>query len=33
MGVAQVPFWRPDTPPPPRSREIGFYGGVARKLT
>ncbi|MEX1656721.1 SAM-dependent methyltransferase [Streptomyces pseudovenezuelae] len=30
-GVAQVPFWRPDTPPPPRSHEIGFYGGVARK--
>lgn len=30
-GVAQVPFWRPDTPPPPRSAEIGFYGGVARK--
>jgi SAM-dependent methyltransferase len=32
-GLAQVPFWRPDTPPPPRSEEIGFYGGVARKLT
>ena len=31
-GVAQVPYWRPDTPPPPRSQEIGFYGGVARKL-
>ncbi|MFI9808557.1 SAM-dependent methyltransferase [Streptomyces sp. NPDC052301] len=30
-GLAQVPFWRPDTPPPPRSGEIGFYGGVARK--
>ncbi|MFC9284809.1 SAM-dependent methyltransferase [Streptomyces collinus] len=30
-GLAQVPFWRPDGPPPPRSREIGFYGGVARK--
>ncbi|MGW2741252.1 SAM-dependent methyltransferase [Streptomyces sp. NPDC001450] len=30
-GLAQVPFWRPDTPPPPRSAEIGFYGGVARK--
>ncbi|CAL9357168.1 SAM-dependent methyltransferase [Streptomyces sp. enrichment culture] len=30
-GLAQVPFWRPDTPPPPRSEEIGFYGGVARK--
>ncbi|MEU6356781.1 SAM-dependent methyltransferase [Streptomyces sp. NPDC047072] len=31
-GLAQVPFWRPDTTPPPRSKEIGFYGGVARKL-
>ncbi|GGX96297.1 hypothetical protein GCM10010358_57540 [Streptomyces minutiscleroticus] len=30
-GLAQVPFWRPDAPPPPRSAEIGFYGGVARK--
>ncbi|MFC4034765.1 SAM-dependent methyltransferase [Streptomyces polygonati] len=30
-GLAQVPFWRPDTQPPARSREIGFYGGVARK--
>ncbi|MDO0929063.1 SAM-dependent methyltransferase [Streptomyces sp. TG1A-8] len=30
-GVVQVPFWRPDTPPPARSGEIGFYGGVARK--
>jgi len=30
-GLAQVPFWRPDGPPPPRSGEIGFYGGVARK--
>ncbi|MDH6609643.1 SAM-dependent methyltransferase [Streptomyces sp. SAI-208] len=30
-GVAQVPYWRPDAPPPPRSHEIGFYGGVARK--
>ncbi|WP_405591237.1 SAM-dependent methyltransferase [Streptomyces sp. NBC_01190] len=30
-GLAQAPFWRPDTPPPPRSAEIGFYGGVARK--
>ncbi|MEV6807598.1 SAM-dependent methyltransferase [Streptomyces sp. NPDC017248] len=30
-GLAQVPFWRPDAPPPPRSEEIGFYGGVARK--
>ncbi|MCN9240624.1 SAM-dependent methyltransferase [Streptomyces sp. RY43-2] len=30
-GLAQVPYWRPDTPPPPRSGEIGIYGGVARK--
>ncbi|MGV4980854.1 SAM-dependent methyltransferase [Streptomyces sp. NRAIS4] len=30
-GLTQVPFWRPDTTPPPRSEEIGFYGGVARK--
>jgi hypothetical protein len=30
-GLAQVPFWRPDAPPPARSEEIGFYGGVARK--
>lgn len=30
-GLAQVPFWRPDTPPSARSGEIGFYGGVARK--
>jgi hypothetical protein len=30
-GLTQVPFWRPDTPPPARSGEIGFYGGVARK--
>ncbi|MFI9244760.1 SAM-dependent methyltransferase [Streptomyces sp. NPDC053086] len=30
-GLVQVPFWRPDAPPPPRSDEIGFYGGVARK--
>ncbi|MFJ2813137.1 SAM-dependent methyltransferase [Streptomyces sp. NPDC087294] len=30
-GLAQVPFWRPDSQPPPRSHEIGFYGGVARK--
>ncbi|UXY31664.1 SAM-dependent methyltransferase [Streptomyces sp. HUAS TT20] len=30
-GLAQVPFWRPDVPPPARSAEIGFYGGVARK--
>lgn len=32
-GLAQVPFWRPDTPPPPRSDEIGFYGGVARRTS
>ncbi|MFJ4925003.1 SAM-dependent methyltransferase [Streptomyces sp. NPDC088736] len=30
-GLAQVPFWRPDGPPPERSEEIGFYGGVGRK--
>ncbi|MFD3450939.1 SAM-dependent methyltransferase [Streptomyces sp. NPDC058691] len=30
-GLVQVPFWRPDTEPSPRSGEIGFYGGVARK--
>ncbi|WP_225839249.1 SAM-dependent methyltransferase [Streptomyces sp. NK08204] len=30
-GLAQIPFWRPDSTPPPRSAEIGFYGGVARK--
>jgi len=30
-GLIQVPFWRPDGPPPARSGEIGFYGGVARK--
>jgi O-methyltransferase involved in polyketide biosynthesis len=30
-GVTQVPFWRPDGTPPPRSEEIGFYGGVAFK--
>ncbi|KAA0932310.1 MULTISPECIES: SAM-dependent methyltransferase [Streptomyces] len=32
-GLVQVPFWRPDGPPPARSGEIGFYGGVARKTT
>ncbi|WP_328496223.1 SAM-dependent methyltransferase [Streptomyces sp. NBC_00414] len=30
-GLVQAPFWRPDAPPPARSGEIGFYGGVARK--
>jgi S-adenosyl methyltransferase len=30
-GLLQVPFWRPDSPPPARSKEVGFYGGVARK--
>lgn len=30
-GLAQVRFWCPGTTPPPRSHEIGFYGGVARK--
>ncbi|MHB9863877.1 SAM-dependent methyltransferase [Streptomyces sp. YIM S03343] len=32
-GVTQVPFWRPEGTPPPRSEEIGFYGGVAFKAT
>ncbi|MFJ4835546.1 SAM-dependent methyltransferase [Streptomyces sp. NPDC088747] len=31
-GLAQVPFWRPDTEPSAAAREIGFYGGVARKI-
>ncbi|MEV6292998.1 SAM-dependent methyltransferase [Streptomyces sp. NPDC051896] len=30
-GLTQVPFWRPETTPPPGSEAIGFYGGVARK--
>ncbi|GHE08217.1 SAM-dependent methyltransferase [Streptomyces alanosinicus] len=30
-GLTQVPFWRPDTTPPPGSAEIGFYGAVGRK--
>ncbi|WP_329457194.1 SAM-dependent methyltransferase [Streptomyces sp. NBC_01497] len=30
-GLAQVPFWRPETPPPAGSGEIGFYGGVGRR--
>ncbi|MEU5311398.1 SAM-dependent methyltransferase [Streptomyces sp. NPDC021562] len=30
-GVAQVPFWRPETTPPAGSEQIGFYGGVAVK--
>ncbi|WP_330344156.1 SAM-dependent methyltransferase [Streptomyces longwoodensis] len=30
-GLAQVPYWRPDTPPPPGSELIGFYAGVAHK--
>lgn len=30
-GLAQAPFWRPDTTPPPGSELIGFYGGVARR--
>ncbi|MEV7084765.1 SAM-dependent methyltransferase [Streptomyces sp. NPDC093085] len=30
-GLVQVPFWRPDGPPPPHSEEIGIYAGVARK--
>ncbi|MFI1166898.1 SAM-dependent methyltransferase [Streptomyces sp. NPDC020801] len=30
-GLAQVPFWRPDTAPAAGSEEIGIYAGVARK--
>ncbi|MFJ6723726.1 SAM-dependent methyltransferase [Streptomyces sp. NPDC091281] len=30
-GLTQVPFWHPDTPPPPGSAQIGFYGAVGRK--
>ncbi|MET7288048.1 SAM-dependent methyltransferase [Streptomyces sp. NPDC005573] len=30
-GLVQAPFWRPDAPPPARSREVGIYAGVARK--
>ncbi|MET9558481.1 SAM-dependent methyltransferase [Streptomyces sp. NPDC006645] len=30
-GLAQVPFWRPDSPPPEGSETIGFFGGVARR--
>jgi hypothetical protein len=30
-GVAQVPFWRPDSEPTADEREIGFYGGVGIK--
>ncbi|WP_413805943.1 SAM-dependent methyltransferase [Streptomyces sp. OE57] len=30
-GLAEVPFWRPDAPPPTGPGEIGYYGGVARK--
>jgi hypothetical protein len=30
-GLTQAPFWRPDSPPPPGSELIGFYGGVARR--
>jgi S-adenosyl methyltransferase len=30
-GLVQVPFWRPDTPPPARHGEIGIYAGVGRK--
>ncbi|SDN51292.1 S-adenosyl methyltransferase [Actinacidiphila guanduensis] len=31
-GLVQVPFWRPDGTAPKGSAEIGFYGGVARKV-
>ncbi|NEB77994.1 SAM-dependent methyltransferase [Streptomyces sp. SID14478] len=30
-GLAQVSYWRPDSPPPAAEATIGFYGGVARK--
>ncbi|MCF3962432.1 SAM-dependent methyltransferase [Streptomyces fuscigenes] len=30
-GLSEVPFWRPDAPPPTAPGEIGFYGGVARR--
>ena len=30
-GLVQVPFWRPDGPPPAGSEDVGFYRGVARK--
>jgi hypothetical protein len=30
-GLPQAPYWRPDSPPPPGSQQIGLYGGVARK--
>ncbi|MEU6536953.1 SAM-dependent methyltransferase [Streptomyces sp. NPDC047000] len=30
-GLVQVPYWRPEGTPPPRSEEIGFYGGVGFK--
>ncbi|MGW2071928.1 SAM-dependent methyltransferase [Streptomyces sp. NPDC001953] len=30
-GLAQIPFWRPDGPPPAGSEVIGFYGGVGRR--
>lgn len=32
-GLVQVPYWRPDAPPPARSQEVGFYGGVGRRNT
>ncbi|MFI7341762.1 SAM-dependent methyltransferase [Streptomyces sp. NPDC050085] len=32
-GLVQVPFWRPDAEPSARAKEIGFYGGVARKVS
>lgn len=30
-GLVQVPFWRPDMPPPARYKEVGIYAGVGRK--
>ncbi|WP_229379307.1 SAM-dependent methyltransferase [Streptomyces sp. VRA16 Mangrove soil] len=29
-GLAQISYWRPDSPPPAEAAKIGFYGGVAR---
>nr|WP_202539582.1 SAM-dependent methyltransferase [Streptomyces sp. SID8379] len=30
-GLAQISYWRPDSPPPAEAGRIGFYGGVARR--
>ncbi|MER5951355.1 SAM-dependent methyltransferase [Streptomyces sp. NPDC001904] len=31
-GLAQISYWRPDSPPPAEAARIGFYGGVGRKV-